>query len=142
MKNKKMEKEREIEILKVEYEQTIQTLRNWDTLFFNAFVSTIIGGGIGAFASLLGKEIQADIIRIILLIIISALYCIFLLYVTYNFSIARRKFQILKEIEIEAKMKGAYKNHNSKSWLALWFTIIPIVTLIFALIFILIFNAY
>ena len=118
-----------IDYLKVEYEQTIQTLRNWDTLFFNAFTSIFIGGGIGSFAAFLGKD-KVDIsqIRLVLFALATCVYMVVLMYILYNRFVAQKKFKVLREIEKQLNMVGAYSENEGKTKNFLNFLVFPLLT--------------
>lgn len=123
-----------LEYLKVEYEQTIQTLRNWDTLFFNAFTSIFIGGGIGSFAAFLGKE-KVDIsqIRLVLFALTTCIYLVVLMYILYNRFVARKKFEVLRKIEKQLNMVGAYSENEGKIKKFLNYLIFPLLTIVYVI---------
>lgn len=129
------------DFLKIEYEQTVQTLRNWDTLFFNSFSSLLVAGGIGAFISFIGKDkINIELIKYFLILLVLSLWLIFLLYFLYNIIVASKKFEILRMIEIDTNMKGSYKANVGKTKKFLIFFILPFITLICTLIIYLIWH--
>lgn len=107
------EHEPKSEHLQMEYEQTIQTLRNWDTLFFNTFASIVIAGFIGG---VMAWEKTTNILQLkaILIVVPSTLYLVCVLYFLYNRLIARRKFEVLGTIEQKLHLVGAYKAHNTQ----------------------------
>lgn len=123
-----------LEYLKVEYEQTIQTLRNWDTLFFNAFTSIFIGGGIGSFAAFLGKE-KVDIsqIRLVLFALTTCIYLVVLMYILYNRFVARKKIEVLRKIEKQLNMVGAYSENEDKIKKFLNYLIFPLLTIVYVI---------
>lgn len=94
--------------LRLEYEQTVQTLRNWDSIFSNAALAIIVGGGFGA----LGKEGIPPIYA--LGIVASCGYLLFVGYIYYNFAVTPSKFAVLNEIEAQLGMVGAYKPNSSR----------------------------
>lgn len=127
------------EYLKIEYEQTIQTLRNWDSLFFNAFVSIFIGGGISSLVAFLGKDdVKISQIKTVLIAFVSCVYLLVSLYFLYNIFVAQKKFKVIREIESDLEMVGAYKENTGKIKSFLNFLIFPILTIIYtaALLFI------
>lgn len=107
------EQEPKVEHLQMEYEQTVQTLRNWDTLFFNTFASIVIAGFIGG---VMAWEKTTNLLQLqaILIVVPSTLYFVCVLYFLYNRLIARRKFEVLAVIEQKLHLVGAYKAHNSQ----------------------------
>ncbi len=118
------------EYLKMEYEQTVQTLRNWDTLFFNTFSGVIIAGGIGSIVAWEGTQ-GAMQLKAILIAIPSVLYFIVLLYFLYNRLIAQRKFQVLNEIEKHLDLIGSYREQTSKVKRIVYFAFFPLFTALY-----------
>ena len=114
----------------MEYEQTVQTLRNWDTLFFNVFSGVVIAGGIGGVIAWDGTNSGLQL-KAILIGIPSALYFIILLYFLYNRLIAQRKFQVLNEIEQHLGLIGAYREQTSKIKKIVYFTFFPLFTILY-----------
>ncbi len=125
----KMEKRCNKDYLQIEYEQTVQTLRNWDTLFFNTFSSIIISGGVGGIV-IAGKSVNFKYFPEVIIGIITALYLVFVLYFIYNLLIASKKFSVLREIEIELHLIGAYKESSPKY---LNYVFLPIITFFYVI---------
>nr|VFJ51216.1 MAG: hypothetical protein BECKDK2373B_GA0170837_103226 [Candidatus Kentron sp. DK] len=99
--------------LPMEYEQTVQTLRNWDTLFFNAFSSILIAGGIGGIVAI-GKAGEFKYVIELMAFAITALYIVVVFYYLYNILIASRKFAVLSRIEKELGLVGVYSSHTTR----------------------------
>lgn len=114
----------------MEYEQTVQTLRNWDTLFFNVFGSIVIAGVIGGVMAWQEFE-NPQQTKAILLVVPSTLFFVCLLYFLYNYLIARRKFEVLNTIEEKLNLIGAYKVHNSKIRKVLNLFLLPLFSIIY-----------
>lgn len=121
------------EYLKMEYEQTVQTLRNWDTLFFNTFSSVVIAGGIGGIIAWQGVQGVQDVLRLkaLLVAVPSVLYFIALLYFIYNLVVAQRKFEVLNEIEKHLGLIGSYRENRTIIKKILYFVFFPLFTIVF-----------
>jgi len=102
------------EILMIEYQETVNTLRNWDTLFVNLLISTIVVGGIGsglAFVKDNSNNVNLkDALNDLVLIMSIIVCCIICGYVYYALTVAKHKMKVIQDIENELKMQGAYQN--------------------------------
>ncbi len=116
----------------MEYEQTVQTLRNWDTLFFNVFSSLVIGGGIAGVAALATTD-KVQNISLILIGFETALFLVILMYVLYNKFVASEKFKVLMRIEKELGLVGAYRQNQEKTKSVLNYILFPLLTSIYLL---------
>lgn len=119
--------------LLVEYEQTVQTLRNWDTLFFNLASSTIIAGGVtGGVSAINGQHgLTVDRIAQIAGVIGLALAVITVLYAIFALFVAKPKFFVLQEIEEKLGMVGAYQSNTGQiRRIVLLFASLAILTII------------
>lgn len=107
------------ESLELEYKETVQTLRNWDTIFANWLSSLLIGGGVGAVASLMGKQVDLETLTFSFKIVFSAMVLVasFLgaSYITYSLRVARPKKIILAEIERRLGMVGSYSQVGNRA---------------------------
>ena len=101
------------DILLMEYKETVTTLRNWDTLFVNLLISSIVVGGIGGgLAFVKGSSTEDNIVLTInnLVLIMSFLVGFIIIgYVYYALTVAKHKMNVLKSIELELRMHGAYR---------------------------------
>lgn len=118
--------------LPMEYEQTVQTLRNWDSLFFNTFSSIIIAGGIGGIIAI-GQSENFQYVRELAITIVTALYLIVVFYYLYNTLIASKKFEVLTQIEERLDLVGTYTSHTSRVQKYISFLFVPIFTLLYVL---------
>jgi hypothetical protein len=118
------------EHLKMEYEQTVQTLRNWDTLFFGMFSSVVVAGAIGGAIAWEGAQ-DATRLRAILLIVPAVMYGLTCMYFLYNLLVARRKFEVLKEIEERLNLVGAYGRLTTRTNKIMYWGFLPFFTLLY-----------
>lgn len=116
--------------LPMEYEQTVQTLRNWDTLFFNTFSSIIIAGGVGGLV-IAGESEEFKYLTESIIGVLTALYLVFFFYYLYNVLIAAKKFTVLREIEDKLGLVGTYKEHKSSISKYVKYLLLPIFTLFY-----------
>lgn len=101
------------ENLRMEYTQTITTLRNWDALFFQSMATTVLGGGISTAVAVF-KEIPMEKVKIIIFFIITILQAITILYFGYCHFVAKKKIEVLIIIESELNLIGSYtKSHKA-----------------------------
>lgn len=98
------------ENLRLEYEQTIQTLRNWDDGFLQVVSTLFLGGGIGVAVALLenDKAPSIHVIRVSVSMVVALFYLVALGYVWFTISIAATKLRVLQEIERRLSLVGAY----------------------------------
>ena len=122
--------------LRMEYEQTVQTLRNWDTLFFQAISTVILGGGISAGITIF-TDLEETKVKLFSLLIITALILVMLMYFLYSYMVARTKIEILREIEVQLGLIGAYGKSSGKSqntfWISLFITVMAYLIFIIVL---------
>lgn len=120
--------------LRMEYEQTAQTLRNWDTLFFQCTSNIILGGGIST-AVVVFRDSGDLKVRLFALLIASLLEGLVLLYFGYSYFVARRKIEVLRKIEVKLELAGVYGASHSGSqrtfWIALAATLVAYLVFVF-----------
>lgn len=95
------------------YEQTIQTLRNWDTIFANWASGVIVTGGLGFAASLVGKTLDASKSispKLPFLVIVWVLALVGIGYLGYSSQVARPKQVLLGQIEKDLHIMGPYRD--------------------------------
>ncbi|MGV3615932.1 MAG: hypothetical protein ACO1SV_11405 [Fimbriimonas sp.] len=116
--------ERHVKSLQVVYEQTVQTLRNWDTIFANLASSTLIGGGVTIASTLIVRFTTSAAlshgnvlisVKVALLSVASLLYFLIMVYGAYNKKIASRKKAVLAGIERALGMPDQYGQLGGKA---------------------------
>jgi len=121
------------EFVKAEYEETIKTLRNWDSLFVNLISSSIITGGVGGVFALLNKESDNADMKLLLYLSISLISFlisgIVVAYICYVISVALNKIAVIRNIEKEFHLHGAYKGkqQNRKVYYIILFSFLVFV---------------
>ena len=116
------------ESLRMEYRETVETLRNWDSLFFNAGFGVVVSGGIGGGIGLLARsESSLSLMATWFLVALpTALLAVVMAYIYFALFIAKRKFEVLREIEDELGLKGAYRPNLEKIRKRIWAFLLPL----------------
>lgn len=122
----------------LEYQQTIETLRSWDSLFFKSFSSIIISGGVGGGITL----VTSDTFGVILfsLIILTAAYFMICLYAAYSTFFASKKVEVLQKLEERLGMFGVYSGNKESARILTHFLMPAISFLYFSTVIILLWR--
>jgi hypothetical protein len=104
------------EYLRMQYEETANTLRNWDSLLFKPIASLIIASAAGALAVVArnyttyssARDIIIEMVIIILFLSLLGGIILTALYLAFQMSVATQKIIHLANIEKELKMCSIY----------------------------------